>query len=121
MGYYQAYAQQLSSWGFAVVQYDLPLFWIVKDGTEVCMQSVAMQRQWHCPLSYRRISVLCMKQVQYLEPLLEWLAHENASEDSRLHGMVDLDRIGVAGHSRGAKLAALHFAGAHRDQQCPTE
>jgi hypothetical protein len=33
--YYEAYAQRLASWGFAVVQYDVPLFSIVKDGAEV--------------------------------------------------------------------------------------
>ena len=27
-------------------------------------------------------------------------------------GRLDLGRVGVAGHSRGAKLAALHFVGA---------
>ena len=53
-------------------------------------------------------------QMQCLEPLLAWLAEQNASAESPLHGRVALDRLGVAGHSRGAKLAALHFAGARR-------
>ena len=35
MYYYEAYAQRLASWGFAVVRYDAPLFSIVKDGAEV--------------------------------------------------------------------------------------
>lgn len=35
MYYYEAYAQRLASWGFAVAQYDVPMFSIVKDGTEV--------------------------------------------------------------------------------------
>ena len=29
-----------------------------------------------------------------------------------LHGKIDLDNLATAGHSRGAKIAALHFAGA---------
>ena len=51
-------------------------------------------------------------QMQCLEPLLAWLAEQSAAAGSPLHGRVALDRLGVAGHSRGAKLAALHFAGA---------
>ena len=50
--------------------------------------------------------------MQCLEPLLAWLAEQNAAAGSQLHGRIALDRLGVAGHSRGAKLAALHFAGA---------
>jgi predicted dienelactone hydrolase len=54
-------------------------------------------------------------QLKYLGALLDWLARQNeASEGGRLSGLLDLGRVGVAGHSRGAKLAALHFAG---DQQ----
>lgn len=34
--YYAAYAQLLASWGFVVLQYNLPLFRIVKDAAEVC-------------------------------------------------------------------------------------
>lgn len=49
--------------------------------------------------------------MQFLDSLLTWLREQNQSEDSRLHGLLDLERIAVAGHSRGAKLAALQYAG----------
>jgi predicted dienelactone hydrolase len=57
-----------------------------------------------------RVSMIAC-QVEYLDGLLGWLAERNGSVDSKLQGLLDLERIGVAGHSRGAKLAALHFAG----------
>ena len=34
-GFYQAYAERMASWGFLVVQYSLPLFWIIPDANEV--------------------------------------------------------------------------------------
>ena len=52
-------------------------------------------------------------QMQYMDGLLDWLAQENADSQSALHGMVDMDRIATAGHSRGAKLACLQFASNH--------
>ena len=53
-------------------------------------------------------------QVRYLDGLIEWLGKENQTSSSTLHGAVDTSRIAGAGHSRGAKLACLHFAGATR-------
>lgn len=50
-------------------------------------------------------------QVRYLDGILEWLDQQNTHEGSALHGVVDMTRIGTAGHSRGAKLACLHLAG----------
>ena len=50
-------------------------------------------------------------QVRYLDGLLEWLDQQDRDEGSPLHGIVDMTRIGTAGHSRGAKLACLQFAG----------
>ena len=57
-------------------------------------------------------------QVQYLDGLIEWLERENQTSSSTLHGAVDTARIAGAGHSRGAKLACLHFAGAIRQLTC---
>ena len=51
-------------------------------------------------------------QVRYLDGLIKWLERENQTSSSTLHGTVDTARIASAGHSRGAKLACLHFAGA---------
>ena len=50
-------------------------------------------------------------QLKYLGALVDWLARQDDTEGGRLSGLLDLGHIGVAGHSRGAKLAALHFAG----------
>ena len=52
-----------------------------------------------------------LMQVRYLDGILEWLDQQNTHEGSALHGVVDMTRIGTAGHSRGAKLACLQFAG----------
>ena len=56
-------------------------------------------------------------QVRYLDGILEWLDQQNRDDASALHSIVDLTRIGTAGHSRGAKLACLHFAGS---SPCPS-
>ena len=53
-----------------------------------------------------------LAQARYLHGLIEWLENENQKSSSTLYGAVDTDRIASAGHSRGAKLACLHFAGA---------
>ena len=44
-------------------------------------------------------------QLPFCQLLTNWLKTQ-----SELKLLVDTDSIGVAGHSRGAKLAALHFA-----------
>lgn len=44
-------------------------------------------------------------QLPFLQLLTSWLTTQ-----PELKSLVDTDTIGVAGHSRGAKLAALHFA-----------
>ena len=54
---------------------------------------------------------MLLTQVRYLDGILEWLDQQNTDEASALHGIVDMTRIGTAGHSRGAKLACLQFAG----------
>ncbi|EIE24592.1 hypothetical protein COCSUDRAFT_62023 [Coccomyxa subellipsoidea C-169] len=43
--------------------------------------------------------------MDFFDGILSWLASENQSKDSKLHSLLDFDRIAVAGHSRGAKLA----------------
>ncbi len=82
--FYQAYAQRLAAWGFAVLQYDAPLLRIVED----------------------------VKELECLHCILVWLAAENERPGSCVYGKIDLASVGIAGHSRGGKLAALHFAGA---------
>ena len=44
-------------------------------------------------------------QLPFFQQLIDWL-----STQPELKEAIDLEYIGVSGHSRGAKLAALHFA-----------
>ena len=50
------------------------------------------------------------KQVAFLDALLEKLQGDTRDKSSPLYHQLDLARLAVAGHSRGGKLAALHFA-----------
>ena len=50
------------------------------------------------------IVFLCM-QLPFFSQLTDWLSRE-----PDLKGVVNLELVGVAGHSRGAKLAALLFS-----------
>ncbi len=54
---------------------------------------------------------VCLAQLRYLDSVLDWLAAENARPSGFAENLLDLRTIGVAGHSRGAKLAALHLVG----------
>jgi hypothetical protein len=49
-------------------------------------------------------------QVHFLPKILEWLKGLNELPGTPALGKLDAGRIAVAGHSRGGKLAALHFA-----------
>ncbi|KAJ9507355.1 hypothetical protein QJQ45_006324 [Haematococcus lacustris] len=84
--YYHTYAHGLATWGYTVLQYDLPgavLKPFVRDGEEVgCM-----------PL------------------LLDWLRDQGRDPSSALYEVVDTQNVAAVGHSRGAKLAALLLAG----------
>ena len=51
-------------------------------------------------------------QMPAFEPLLDWLVGQSDNASSPLYGLVDMEQLAVAGHSRGGKLAALLFAGA---------
>lgn len=72
-----------------------------------------------CKCSYSQYTPLqcsvcvCKQQVAFLDGLLEKLQGDTRDESSPLYHQLDLARLGVAGHSRGGKLAALHFARAH--------
>ena len=50
-------------------------------------------------------------QLEYLDQILDWAQQQSLAGGSDLHGLLDLSRVGCVGHSRGGKLAALHFAG----------
>ena len=60
---------------------------------------------------------LCMSsllQLTFLSPLLDWLEEQNSTAGGFAEGLLDLTRLATAGHSRGGKLATLHFASALR-------
>ena len=44
-------------------------------------------------------------QLPFFQQVIDWI-----STQPELKEAMDLEHIGVSGHSRGAKLAALHFA-----------
>jgi hypothetical protein len=50
-------------------------------------------------------------QVGFLPDFLSVLSDASADPTHPLHGKIDFTNLGAAGHSRGAKIAALHFAG----------
>ena len=145
-GFYKAYAERLASWGYVVVQYNLPLFRVIPDANEVCFDAF-LPCEIHTNAFFKASQVLCrscrgceqgqtrpgstasaqgppmriafcfyteaeLMQVRYLDGLIKWLEKENQKSGSPLHAAVDTGRIASAGHSRGAKLACLHFAGA---------
>ncbi|GFR42009.1 hypothetical protein Agub_g2795 [Astrephomene gubernaculifera] len=91
--WYGSIVRQVASWGYVVLQYtSLGVFPVVSDRIEL----------------------------EYLPPLLQWLSAQSAGNaDSAadrlpanpLLGLADTSRLATMGHSRGGKLAALHYAG----------
>ncbi|GIL77216.1 hypothetical protein Vretimale_3104 [Volvox reticuliferus] len=82
--WYTPTANHVTSWGYVVLQYTIPgLLPIVVDRVEL----------------------------GYLTPLLDWLRTQANTKTSRLYGLPDFTRLATMGHSRGGKLAALHYAG----------
>lgn len=51
---------------------------------------------------------------------VEQLQAVTENPNNPLHGKIDFTNLGAAGHSRGAKIAAMHFAGAWICQQALT-
>lgn len=51
-------------------------------------------------------------QLQYFDTIVGWLREQSGAPGSFLHGLLDISKLAVAGHSRGGKLAGLLFAGA---------
>lgn len=80
--YYARLSQRAASYGYIVVQYDLPFLSIKPAVLEVAA----------------------------FKPFLAWVTTESKKPQSPLYGIVDPSHSFVAGHSRGGKLAALIFA-----------
>lgn len=53
----------------------------------------------------------CVPQVGFLPYFLDVLRTAASNPTNPLHGKLDFNNMGAAGHSRGAKIAAMHFAG----------
>ncbi|GIL58896.1 hypothetical protein Vafri_13709 [Volvox africanus] len=82
--WYTPTANHVASWGYVVLQYTLQgLLPIVVDRVEL----------------------------GYLTPLLDWLKTQANTTTSRLYRLPNTTRLATMGHSRGGKLAALHYAG----------
>ncbi|KAK9817550.1 hypothetical protein WJX74_004164 [Apatococcus lobatus] len=81
--FYRAYAARLASWGFTLIQYDVPFLTTLPDTPEL----------------------------EWLNQILDWAAQQSQTSGSDLHGLFDLEHVACVGHSRGGKLAALQFAG----------
>ena len=80
--FYAAYADALARHGYAVAQYDLPVLKMVQDSAELAL----------------------------FPGMLGWL-QQLTSQEGELAGQLDVARLGVAGHSRGGKLATLTMTG----------
>eukprot|EP00878_Enallax_costatus_P011258 GHUV01011755.1.p1 GENE.GHUV01011755.1~~GHUV01011755.1.p1 ORF type:complete len:216 (+),score=32.20 GHUV01011755.1:47-694(+) len=82
-GYYTPLARRLASWGIVVLQYNAPALTIIPDSAEL----------------------------PFLGPVVQWLKDAVAQDTQpALQGRADLDQLIIAGHSRGGKLAALHYS-----------
>ena len=121
--YYSLYAQQLASSGYAVVQYDTPLLKTPPDAVEVCSLSNSTILKLVVSTFLHSFTVVCSiltaacrPQLGFLPGLLDWLQDQTQDSTSPLQGQLDVKSLGTAGHSRGAKLAALHLTGS---KLCP--
>lgn len=59
-------------------------------------------------------------QVGFLSHFLDVLKAADGDPASLLRGQLNFTTMGAAGHSRGGKIAALHFAGMAERQGCKT-
>jgi hypothetical protein len=117
--FYKALIQAAARWGYVVIQYDLPWLSSPPDSKEVgpvgawaCCKGALGTRGWpELPVQPPARPPARPPQLKLFAPLRAWLDAQSREEGSRLHGMVDVARLAVAGHSRGGKLAALAFAG----------
>lgn len=82
--YYAPLARRLASWGYVVLQYNAPALTIIPDAAEM----------------------------PFVGEALKWLKAASSGDAAQpaLQGRADLNRLVVAGHSRGGKLAALHYS-----------
>jgi predicted dienelactone hydrolase len=110
---YRSYADHLASWGYAVLQYDTPVLKIIPDTVEVAPwtrstnsthQQKLLEGQQYC--SFVMVQIECLGRI-----LGTWLEEKIADPECELHGRIDTERMVIAGHSRGGKLAALQYAG----------
>jgi hypothetical protein len=79
--YYNRIVQHAASWGYVVLQYNLPAFSL----------SPAI---W---------------EVKAFTPLLQWVDAQSKNSSSPIYGRVDVSKVVLSGHSRGGKIAALNY------------
>jgi predicted dienelactone hydrolase len=67
-----------------------------------------------CPFFSTHLPVV---QAGFMLKFVEQLQAVAENPNNPLHGKIDFINLGAAGHSRGAKIAAMHFAGGWICQQ----
>ncbi|GIL58980.1 hypothetical protein Vafri_13981 [Volvox africanus] len=82
--WYKDIVDHVASWGYVIVQYTTGVSYPFMFGER--------------------------KEVEYLTPLLRWLEKDAPVQEPKLAGKIDFSRKAVMGHSRGGKLASLHYA-----------
>jgi hypothetical protein len=59
-------------------------------------------------------------QLLYVDSILAWAKVENERKSSFVYDLLNLTQLAAVGHSRGAKLAALHLTDARHPWVCYT-
>lgn len=79
--YYRRIVKHAASWGYVVLQYNLPQFSLAP----------------------------AILEVEAFNPILGWVDEQNKNKTSPLYGRVDVSKVVLSGHSRGGKIAALNY------------
>ncbi len=98
---YAPYAKRLASWGIIAFLQDDPALTYTPPKAKFPDEVSQNDNPTLTEVAVEAVS----------EQATTWLANVNADVNSPLHGTVDVSRIGLAGHSRGAQIALLAAEG----------
>jgi len=79
--YYRRIVEHAASWGYVVLQYNLPRLRLPPAIVEV----------------------------EAFNPLLRWVDEQTKFKSSPIYGRADVSKVVLSGHSRGGKIAALNY------------
>lgn len=79
--YYRRIVAHAASWGYVVLQYNLPRFSLTP----------------------------AILELEAFNPLLQWVDKQTKNKTSPIYGRADMSKVVLSGHSRGGKLAALNY------------